>query len=178
MRKLWMAGVMAAVALFAQTARAADDAKQERREAYDATRTEMKQEGSEAKGEVQQQANEGKRELQKTEREAQHDMAERRNDARTAAAKGDKKHPLFEGKNNFDVEGRIQKVSASSITVARDDMPAATLNVSKDTKIELDGEQVSMKQLRQGQEVKASFNLKGEKPEAVEIKAEKLSSQK
>ncbi len=178
MRKLWMAGVMAAAALFAQTARAADDAKQERREAYDATRTEMKQEGREAKGEVQQQANEGQRELQKTEREAQHDMAERKNDARTAAAKGDKKHPLFEGKNNFDVEGRIQKVSMNSITVARDDMPAATLNVSKDTKIELDGEQVSMKQLKQGQEVKASFNLKGEKPEAVEIKAEKLNSQK
>jgi hypothetical protein len=177
MRKLWMAGVMAAAALFAQTARA-DDAKQERKEAYDATRTEMKQDARDAKGEVQQQTSEGQRELQKTEREAQHDVAERTNEARAAAAKGEKKHPLFEGKNNFDVEGRIQKVSMNSITVARDDMPPATLNVSKDTKIELDGDQVSMKQLKQGQEVKASFNLKGAKPEAVEIKAEKLNSQK
>ncbi len=177
MRKLGMAGVMAAAALFAQTARA-DDAAKERKEAADATRTEMQQEGREAKGEMQQPATEGQRELQKQETKAQHEMAEQKDEARTAAAKGEKKHPLFEGKNNFDVEGKIQKVSPKSITVARDDMPAATLMISKDTKIELDGENASMKQLRQGQDVKASFNLKGEKPEAVEIKAEKLSTQK
>jgi hypothetical protein len=177
MRKLGMAGVMAAAALFAQAARA-DDAAKERREAADATSAEMKQEGREMKAEAQQQGTEAQREMQEQQRETQREMAERRGEARTAAAQGEKKHPLFEGKNNFNVEGKIQKVSKNSITLQREDLPAATLSVSKDTKIELDGEQASMKQLKQGQDVKASFNLKGEKPEAVEINAEKLDTQK
>jgi hypothetical protein len=161
-----MAGVMAVAALFAQAA-VADDAAKERREAADATSAEMKQEAREAQSEMKQEA-----------RETQREMQERSAEARTAAAEGEKKHPLFEGKNNFDVEGKIQKMSKNSITLQREDLPAATLVVSKDTKIELDGERASMKQLKQGQDVKASFNLKGEKPEAIEIKAEKLATQK
>ena len=171
MRKLWMIGVMA-VALFAQSARA-DDAAKERREAAEATGAEVRQEGREAKAEAQQEAREARSEMQKQQAETQRELQERKTEARTAAAQGEKKHPLFEGKNNFDLEGKIQKVSKNSITVSREDLPAATLMISKNTKIELDGEQASMKQLKQGQDVKASFNLKGEKPEAVEIKAEK-----
>jgi hypothetical protein len=172
MRKLWMVGVLAA-ALFAQTARAEDAAK-ERREAADATADQMKQEGREAKTDAQEHAREAQSDMQKQQAETSKEMQERRAEAREASAKGDKKHPLFEGKNNFDVDGKIQKVSPKSITVAREGLPAATLNISKDTKIELDGEQASMKQLKQGQDVKASFNLKGDKPEAVEVKAEKM----
>jgi Cu/Ag efflux protein CusF len=183
MRKLWMVGVLAA-ALFATTARAEDAAK-ERREAADATSDQMRQEGREAKANAQEAGrdakagaqrtgNEAQREMAEQQRETNKDMAERQHDAQQASAKGDKKHPLFEGKNNFDVDGKIQKVSPKSITVAREGLPAATLNISKDTKIELDGEQASMKQLKQGQDVKASFNLKGDKPEAVEVKAEKM----
>lgn len=183
MRKLGIAGMIAAAALFTQ-ARAADEAAEERREAAEATRTDMKQgareardevkqEGREAKGEVQQEAREARTEMQKEQAETQREMQERRAESRQAAAEGEKKHPLFEGKNNFDVEGKIQKVSRSSITVAREDLPVATLNVNKDTKIELDGEKVSAAQLKTGQDVKASFNLKGDKAEAIEIKAEK-----
>lgn len=172
MRKLWMVGVVAA-ALFAQTARA-DDAAKERREAADATGAQMQQEAREAKGEAQQEAREAQTEMQQQQAETQREMQERKGEARTAAAEGEKKHPLFEGKNNFDVEGKIQKVSKNTLTLAREDLPPATLNISKDTKIELDGEQASMQQLKQGQDVKASFNLKGEKAEAIEIKAEKM----
>lgn len=183
MRKLGIAGMIAAATLFAQ-ARAADDAAKERREAADATRAEMKedtreagdkmrQEGREAKGEMQQEGREARTEMREQQAETQREMQERRTEARQAAAEGEKKHPLFEGKNNFDVEGKIQKVSKNSITVAREDLPVATLNVNKDTKIELDGEKVSAAQLKTGQDVKASFNLKGDKAEAIEIKAEK-----
>jgi hypothetical protein len=172
MRKLWMVGVLAA-ALFATTARAQDAAK-ERREAVDATADQMKQEGRETKAEAQEHAREAQGKMEKQQAETKKDLQERKADAQQASAKGDKKHPLFEGKNNFDVDGKIQKVSQNSITVAREGLPAATLNISKDTKIELDGEQASMKQLKQGQDVKASFNLKGDKPEAVEVKAEKM----
>jgi len=171
MRKLWMVGVLAA-ALFAQTARAEDAAK-ERREAAAATGDQMKQEGREMKAGAQQAGDDAQREMREQQAKTKEEMRETQHDARQASAQGEKKHPLFEGKDNFDVEGKIQKVSAKSITVAREGLPAATLNVSKDTKIELDGEQASTKMLKQGQDVKASFNLKGDKPEAVEVKAQK-----
>ncbi len=86
------------------------------------------------------------------------------------------KRSLFEGKSNFDLEGKISKVGRDTITLSREDLPAATLKVSKETKIEVDGNTASIKELKQGQDVKASFNLQGEKPLAVEIKAQKAES--
>jgi flagellar biosynthesis GTPase FlhF len=179
MRKLWMAGVLAAAALFAQGARA-DDAAKERREAADATKAEMKQDAREVKSDVKQKAGEARAEMKEEGREARTaadrktDEMRRDRDAKTAqAGQQEKKHPLFEGKDNFNVEGKIQKVSKDSITLSREELPAATLKISKDTKVELDGEHATATQLKQGQDVKASFNLKGDKPEAVEIKAEK-----
>ncbi len=80
----------------------------------------------------------------------------------------------FEGKSNFDVEGKISKVSRDSVTLTREGLPAATLKVSKQTRIEVDGNTATIKQLKQGQDVKASFNLEGDKPLAVEIKAEAM----
>ncbi len=168
MRKLMMAGALAAAALLARDVQAADEAAKERREAYDATKADVQKEAREAKEEVKQESREAKEEVKQESREAKGEMHQR------TARNDEKKHPIFEGKDNFEVKGKIQKVSMNSITVAREELPAATLNVSKGTKIELDGEQASMKQLKAGQEVKASFNLQGAKPEAVEIKAEKM----
>jgi membrane protein involved in colicin uptake len=90
----------------------------------------------------------------------------------TGMGMGSDKHPVFT-KDNWDVEGKVQTASASSITVTREDLPAAKLNIDKNTKVELDGNKVSAAQLMPGQEVKASFNLQNDKPMAVEIKAEK-----
>lgn len=186
MRKLWMAGVFAAAALFARDVRA-DDAAKERREAADATRTEVKQDVREAKTDAEKKTHEARAEMKEGTREAKEKadqkMGEARSDMqreRTQAAqagKAEKKHPLFDGKDNFEVDGKIQKVSKDSITVAREELPAATLRISKDTKVELDGEQVSAAQLKQGQDVKASFNLKDDKAEAVEIAAKKTEMQ-
>lgn len=161
MRKLMMAGALAVAALVARDVRA-DEAAKERREAWDATKAEAKQESREAQAEVKQES-----------REARDRMNERSAQMQGGAQAGEKRHPVFDGKDNFEVKGKIQKVSMSSITVARDELPAATLSVSKGTKIQLDGENASMKQLRAGQEVKASFNLQGSKAEAVEIEAQK-----
>jgi hypothetical protein len=86
------------------------------------------------------------------------------------------KHPLFEGKNNFDVKGKVQHASADKITIQRDDLPPVTLHVSPSTKVEVDGKKAAAGQLKQGQDVRASFNLRGEKPEAVEIKADALKA--
>lgn len=76
-------------------------------------------------------------------------------------------------KDSFDIEGKVSKASGQKLTLNREDAPAATLHVDKTTKIELDGEKATLSQLRPGQDVKASFNLQGEKAHAIEIKAEK-----
>jgi hypothetical protein len=84
------------------------------------------------------------------------------------------KHPLFEGKNNFDLKGKVGEVSENAVTIERKDLPAAKLHVSPNTKLEVDGKKATLHELQQGQDVKASFNLQGDKVEAVEIKADKL----
>jgi hypothetical protein len=74
-------------------------------------------------------------------------------------------------KSDFDIKGKISKVSKESITLNRDDATMAMLHVDKNTKVELDGNVARVSQLKPGQDVKASFNLKGDKPMAIEIKA-------
>ncbi len=76
-------------------------------------------------------------------------------------------------KNDFDIKGKVSRVSKDSITLHRDDSTTATLHVDRNTKVELDGNVARLNALRPGQDVKASFNLKGDKPMAIEIKASK-----
>ena len=157
MRKV-LAGALAGVALsWAQGVPAADAAK-ERREAADATKAEAKQKGHEAMGSAQST-------------DPMHGTAKQ---GGTTGAQAEKKHPLFEGKKNFDVDGKVAEVSPNAITIQRDELPSAKLHVSKDTKVEVDGKKSSVQELKRGQDVKASFNLQGDKAEAVEIKADKL----
>ncbi|HEX9306188.1 MAG TPA: hypothetical protein VF894_01780 [Anaeromyxobacter sp.] len=86
----------------------------------------------------------------------------------------ERKHPLFDGKKNFDLDGKVQQASKDEITIQRDKLPPATLHVAPGTKVEVDGKASSVDQLQPGQDVKASFNLRGGTAEAVEIKADKL----
>ncbi|MGC3996782.1 MAG: DUF5666 domain-containing protein [Anaeromyxobacter sp.] len=77
-----------------------------------------------------------------------------------------------EKKDSFDIEGKVSKVSSKSVTLQRDDAGSATLHTNKATKVELDGNTAHLSQLKPGQDVKASFNLQGDKPMAIEIKAD------
>lgn len=108
------------------------------------------------------------------------DSATATQDSRAGASaerQADKKHPLFEGKKNFDVEGKVSRASSDEVTIERKDgLPPATLKVGSGTKIQVDGQQASAAQLQAGQDVKASFNLRGDSPEAVEVKAKKAEA--
>ena len=194
MRKLAIVSALAA-ALAWTNARAAEDtqeAKAEGREEIEKAKAEGGEQVSEAEKDAAEKKQEADREVAEAKQDASKETAEARKDANEKAAEaqgtgssasdpsmgqrassGEKKHPLFEGKENFDIDGTIQQASKKSITVKRDEMPAAKLNVDGNTKIELDGEQASAAQLKPGQEVKASFNLQNDKPMAVEIKAQK-----
>ena len=166
MRTVMAGAVAAALLSWSQGAHAAD-AKQERREAAEATKAEARQEGREARDSMNRAAD-------RTRAEAQQGADRTRSDAQAGRTSDDKKHPLFEGKKNFDVDGKVAEVSANSITIQRNELPSAKLHVSPNTKIEVDGKRTSVDQLKRGQDVKASFNLHGDKAEAVEIKADKL----
>lgn len=126
--------------------------------------------------EADQKVQEARQDASKDVREADRDQANDRNRGsdRHAMAndRGDQKRTIFEGKNNFDVDGRIQNVSGRSVTIARDDLPPVKLQIENYTAIEVDGNKAARTQLRQGQDVKASFNLNGDKPVAIEVKAQ------
>ncbi len=85
---------------------------------------------------------------------------------------------MFDGKRNFVVDGKVAKVSNDSITINRDDLPPATLGIARGAKVQLDGDDVSVRQLRPGEDVKASFNLDKDRAEAVEIKAKRTDAEK
>lgn len=81
---------------------------------------------------------------------------------------------------NYDIEGRISSVSGDSVTITREDagLPAAELSIASNTKIELDGNTASAQQLREGQQVRAKFNLQREQPVALELSAERQDRQR
>ena len=192
MRKLAIVGALAALA-WAQGVRAEDPQKEkaEAQEKVQKAEAKAAEETREAKAEAQEKTAEARKEMREEKAEASEKVQKAREDearrapgtttgerrdttGATGMMRGEKKHPMFEGKNNYEVKGKIQSVTASSITVRRDEMPPAKLRVDRNTKIELDGERASASQLKEGQEVKASFNLSDDKPMAVEIDAEKM----
>jgi hypothetical protein len=174
MRKV-LAVAAAAVALsWASAVPAADDAAKERSEAADATKEQMKQEARDAEKAIKGEAERTRGDVAAPDARTETGGQPGKEQGSQAQAGAEKKHPLFEGKNNFDVDGKVAEVSANKITIQRNELPSATLHVSKDTKVEVDGKKSSMQELKRGQDVKASFNLHGDKAEAVEIKADKL----
>lgn len=184
MRNIAFIGLVAASLAWAGAVRAAEEAKQEGREAAQATKEEAKEKAGAARekaGEAAEATKEktGEAAQATKEKTGQAAAATKEKTGQAAAATKEKAshakeraQSIFEGKDNFEVEGTLSKVSKSSVTLQREELPAATLAVSKDTKVEVDGQQASVSQLKQGQDVKASFNLQGNRPVAVEIKAE------
>ncbi|BDG05352.1 hypothetical protein [Anaeromyxobacter oryzae] len=177
MRKL---AVMAAL-LVAGAAYADDQlgsTQQETKEAGQAAARDTKQGANEAKdwskdqaAKADQKANEAGDRMQTTAQESGKTAESKDQMAQSGQAAEMKK-------DSFDIDGKVSKVSSSRLTVARKDAPAATLHVDHTTKVEVDGKQAHLSELKPGQDVKASFNLKGDKPTAIEIKAEKMKGEK
>jgi vacuolar-type H+-ATPase subunit H len=166
------------------TKKASDEAAQEVREAeQDAAKktSEAQQDAakqtSEARQDAAKETRDAQQEVKETQQQASEEVREAQRDEssqdRSASAQGTEKKHAFEGKENFDVDGKVQKVSKGSITIAREELPAMTLHLEQYTAIELDGEKAARTQLKPGQDVQASFNLNGAKPVALELKAKK-----
>ena len=170
MRKLI---VMMAALLLAGTA-AADDQKQlgttvqETKEASQAAARDAKAGADKMGDQTRATANDT--------RERTGDAMRDQNTGADTQANADRSHDQARDhmkKDSFDIKGKVSKVSSNSLTLHRDDATAATLHTDKNTKVEVDGNTARLSELKPGQDVKASFNLKGDKPMAIEIKASK-----
>jgi Cu/Ag efflux protein CusF len=177
MRRL---AVMMATLLGAGVALADDQVgstKQETKEAGQAAARDTKEGAQQAKDWSKEQADKAGHkadEMKTTAQEPSHTADSRDQMANSADAQKDQRDQLK--KDSFDIKGKVSKVSSNELTLSRKDAPAATLHTDKTTRVEVDGQQAKLSQLKPGQDVKASFNLKGDKPTAIEIKAEKMKS--
>jgi len=80
---------------------------------------------------------------------------------------------LFNSSERFPVTGRLAQVddAKGEITIQRQNMPPALLRVEEGTRIQVDGRQGSLTDLKPGSDVQASFNLSGRRPIAIEVNA-------
>ncbi|WP_043410817.1 hypothetical protein [Archangium violaceum] len=77
----------------------------------------------------------------------------------------------FKTDKAFSVTGTLKGEAGEEITLARQGLPDADLDVRDQTKVMLDGKKVAVKDIPEGAQVRAKFQLEGEEPVAVELKA-------
>lgn len=71
----------------------------------------------------------------------------------------------------FELKGKLENVQGNMVTIDREGLPSAVLDVRSDTKVMLDGRQISAATLPEGSSVRAKFQVEGEKIVALEIHA-------
>lgn len=87
-----------------------------------------------------------------------------------AAASPPDNPSFYQVKPGWEVEGTVKKVKKDEITLSRQGMPDAELEVSKDhTVVMIDGKRGSVTDLKQGAPVRASFQIDGDDLVAVRI---------
>jgi hypothetical protein len=85
---------------------------------------------------------------------------------------------LFGAGEKYELSGKVANVNVDrgEITIAREMLPPALLKVESQTKLQVDGQQATLNDLKYGADVRASFNLSGRRPIALEIDAKAGSS--
>jgi hypothetical protein len=80
---------------------------------------------------------------------------------------------LFGSSEKYDLSGKVANVNVDrgEITIARQNLPPALLKVESQTKLQVDGQQATLGDLKYGEDVRASFNLAGRRPIALQIDA-------
>ncbi len=187
------AGLLAGALLASPRARAEDvqKAKEDAQQDVSKAKADAAKEQQKARAEARQKVQKADTDASKKIESAQQDARQKVSDAKkqrqhrdtdavvtthgaksSTTARRTGRHSIFEGKSNYDVKGRVEKVAGHSVTVHRDDLPTVTLSTDRATRITVNGDdQATTKSLRPGQDVKASFNLEGNKPVAVDIEA-------
>ncbi len=77
----------------------------------------------------------------------------------------------FKKEKAFTMNGTLKGAAYDGITLARQGLPDADLDVRKETQVKLDGKTVEVGAIPEGAEVRARFQLEGEEIVAVELNA-------
>lgn len=77
----------------------------------------------------------------------------------------------YRAEKAFTLDGIVTHASANKVTIAREGLPAASLDVGERTRLTLDGKTISAKALPEGARVRATFQLSGDNPVAVSVEA-------
>ncbi|MGA9521687.1 MAG: hypothetical protein WBV82_09495 [Myxococcaceae bacterium] len=89
----------------------------------------------------------------------------------------EKTQQAFNTEYSYDVEGTVKSVDDKNIVLERENLPDVKLSVRDQTKVEQDGEQTSVKALKEGDQVQAQFQVLNAEPVAVEISARSTTQQ-
>lgn len=81
------------------------------------------------------------------------------------------KEGTFKKDKAFSLNGTMKSAMLGGITIARQGLPDANLDVRKETQVMLDGKKVELKAIPEGAQVRAQFQLEGEETVAVAINA-------
>ncbi|HEY0092924.1 MAG TPA: hypothetical protein VGB96_01310, partial [Archangium sp.] len=85
-------------------------------------------------------------------------------DARAAVGLDTEKDGTFKTDKAFTVNGTLKGEAMGGVTLARQGLPDADLDVRDQTKVMLDGKKVELKAIPEGAQVRAKFQLEGEQP--------------
>lgn len=142
MRKTWWAALTAAALTFVGPARAADDVKSDVKQGVTKAREGAEQLGQQAKQSAQ-------------------DIGLVREVPSSA----------YRAEKAYELDGIVSKASNGRVTIAREGLPPAALDVRERTRLTLDGKSISASELPEGARVRARFQLSGTEPVAVSIDA-------
>jgi hypothetical protein len=91
--------------------------------------------------------------------------------AKDAVGLDSAKEGTFKKDKAFTMNGTLQGAAFDGITIARQGLPSADLDVRKETTVMLDGKKVEVGAIPEGAQIRARFQLEGEEVVAVEINA-------
>jgi hypothetical protein len=81
------------------------------------------------------------------------------------------KEGTFKKDKAFSLNGTVKGAMLGGITIARQGLPDANLDVRNETQVMLDGKKVNVDAIPEGAQVRAQFQLEGEETVAVAINA-------
>jgi hypothetical protein len=77
----------------------------------------------------------------------------------------------FSLKDAFSLNGLIKEGGRGEITIEREGLPEAVLDIRDQTVVTVDGQRVEAKELKEGMQIRAMFQLEGEETVALKVDA-------
>lgn len=71
----------------------------------------------------------------------------------------------------FQLDGKVQRATRNRLTVTRENLPQASLDIRRETEVMIDGKKAEARDLKEGMDVHAHFQLEGRESVAVKVEA-------